>query len=48
MFERVPSATDGNRCRAPQLNMRQSLENLVEEREEGLKKLERPRTPQES
>ena len=38
--ERLQQATDGNRCRDPQLNIRQSLENLVEEREEGLKKLD--------
>lgn len=35
---------DGNRCRSPQPNIKQSLGNLEKERKEGLKELEGSRT----
>jgi hypothetical protein len=34
--ERLQAATDGNRCRDPEPNIRRSLGNLLEEEEEGL------------
>jgi hypothetical protein len=40
--------SDGNRCRDPQPNIRQSSGNLVEGGEEELKKPERSRTHKKS
>ena len=45
--ERLHTAADGNRCRDPHLNIRQSSGSLVEEWEEGLRELERSRAPQD-
>lgn len=42
------AATDGNRCRDPQPNIRGALRNLVGERDEGLWEPEEPRTPWEN
>ena len=44
--ERFYLAADGNRCRDPQTNIRQSLAGLVAESGEGLKELEGSRTQQ--
>lgn len=46
--ERLPPATVGNRLRDSQPNIRQTLGNPVEPREEGLWEPEEPRIPQEN
>ena len=47
-IHRETSATDGNRCRDPQPNIRWSLGNSVEEGEEVLQKPEGSKTLQEN
>ena len=47
-LERLHPVTDGNRCRDPQPNIRQSSWSLVEELGIGLSKLEKSRAHKET